>query len=73
MSYFFKIAKKKLNEEFTPRIALARLGPILVKYLQNPHRSLKYPQKSLQDPHRSLSYPHKSFQNPRRSLHDPHR
>ena len=72
--------RKELNEEFTSRIALARLGPILVKYLQNPHRSLKYPQKSLQDPHRclhdphrSLSYPHKSFQNPRRSLHDPHR
>ena len=27
--------RKELNEEFTSRIALARLGPILVKYLQN--------------------------------------
>ena len=27
--------RKALNEEFTSRIALARLGPILVKYLQN--------------------------------------
>ena len=27
--------RKELNEEFTSRISLARLGPILVKYLQN--------------------------------------
>ena len=27
--------RKELNEEFMSRIALARLGPILVKYLQN--------------------------------------
>ena len=27
--------RKELKEEFTSRIALARLGPILVKYLQN--------------------------------------
>ena len=27
--------RKELNEEFTSRIALARLGPILVEYLQN--------------------------------------
>ena len=27
--------RKELNEEFTSRIALARLGPILVKYSQN--------------------------------------
>lgn len=27
--------RKELNEKFKSRIALARLGPILVKYLQN--------------------------------------
>ena len=27
--------RKELNEKFSSRIALARLGPILVKYLQN--------------------------------------
>ena len=27
--------RKELNEKFTSRIALARLGPILVEYLQN--------------------------------------
>ena len=27
--------RKELKEEFTSRIVLARLGPILVKYLQN--------------------------------------
>ena len=29
------LPRKELNEEFTSRIAVARLGPILVKYLQN--------------------------------------
>ena len=28
-------SRKELSEEFTWRVALARLGPILVKYLQN--------------------------------------
>ena len=29
------MTRKEVNEEFTSRIALAKLGPILVKYLQN--------------------------------------
>ena len=32
---WFTLPRKELKEEFTSRNALARLGPILVKYLQN--------------------------------------